>query len=65
MDSPVSISDAVLKIDESLIVDPEKVSTVKVRVSSHKHIIKFLFLRLLLVLGIAIERSLGFNLGHQ
>lgn len=64
-DSPVSVSNAVLKIDESLTVHPQKVSAVEVRVSFHKHVIEFLLLRLLLVLGIAIKRSLGFNFGHQ
>lgn len=64
-DSPVSVSDAVLKIDKSLAVHPKKVSAVKVRVSFHEHVIQFLLLRLLLVLGIAIKGRIGCNFGHQ
>lgn len=64
-DSPVSVSDAVLKIDKSLAVHPKKVSAVKVRVSFHEHVTQFLLLCLLLVLGIAIKRRIGCNFGHQ
>lgn len=56
---------AVLKVDKPLVVYPQKVPTVKVYVSFYKHIVEFLLLCLLLVVGVAGERHLGPDLAHQ
>ncbi len=63
--SPESVSNAILKVDKSLVVNPEQVPTVKVDVSLLKHITQHLLLCLLLVLGIATERRSLSNLCHE
>lgn len=65
MHRPERVSNAVLKEDKSLFVYLQKVAAVKVQVSLHEHIAKFLLLCLLLVFGVASERRPFSNLGHQ
>lgn len=62
---PESVSNAVLKVDKSLVVYPQQVPAVKVVVSLHKHVVQHLPLCLLLVLGITDERSSCADLCHQ
>lgn len=53
---PESVSDAVLKEEEALVIHPQKVTAVDVEVSLHKHISQLLLLCLLPVLGVAAKR---------
>lgn len=54
-----------MKVDEPLVVYPQKVAAVEVFVSSHKHVVEFLLLRLVLVVGVAGEGRPVPDLAHK